>query len=149
MHVIFVCCILGVRNEVLKLEKSPAVLNVVTFWTVSSFHAQSACPSNCLAFSEVRYPACSSSTFRRVLVLRTDWTVGGRISASGDDWWWSFLIWNFRRVPKVVFFLLGDSPASELYRVIPSVLDPRKCEYLKYYSLFNLIFCKYSYILYL
>jgi hypothetical protein len=34
-----------------------------------------------------------------------------------------------------------------LYRVIPSVLDPRKSEYLKDYSLFNLIFCKY--ILYL
>jgi hypothetical protein len=33
------------------------------------------------------------------------------------------------------------------YRVIPSVLDPRKCEYLKEYSLLNLIFCKY--ILYL
>jgi hypothetical protein len=30
-----------------------------------------------------------------------------------------------------------------LYRVIPSVLDPRKCKYLKDYSLFNLIFCKY------
>jgi hypothetical protein len=34
-----------------------------------------------------------------------------------------------------------------IYRVIPSVLDPKKCEYLKEYSLFNLIFCKY--ILYL
>jgi hypothetical protein len=33
------------------------------------------------------------------------------------------------------------------YRMIPSVLEPRKCEYLKDYSLFNLIFCKY--ILYL
>jgi hypothetical protein len=35
----------------------------------------------------------------------------------------------------------------KLYRVIPSVLDPREWEYLKDYSLFNLIFCKY--ILYL
>jgi hypothetical protein len=34
-----------------------------------------------------------------------------------------------------------------IYRMIPSVLDPRKCEYLKDYSLFNLIFCKY--VLYL
>jgi hypothetical protein len=32
--------------------------------------------------------------------------------------------------------------ACVIYRVIPSVLDPRKCEYLKDYSLFNLIFCK-------
>jgi hypothetical protein len=33
-----------------------------------------------------------------------------------------------------------------LYRVIPSVLDPRKCEYLKDYSLFNLIFLNKFYI---
>jgi hypothetical protein len=47
------------------------------------------------------------------------------------------LIVAFRRIANV----------SKKYRVIPSVLDPRKCEYLKDYSLFNLIFCKY--ILYL
>jgi hypothetical protein len=34
----------------------------------------------------------------------------------------------------------------ENYRVIPSVLDPRKCEYLKDYSLFNLIFLNIFYI---
>jgi hypothetical protein len=44
----------------------------------------------------------------------------------------------------------GDTASGTreyIYRVIPSVLDPRKCEYFKDYSLFNLIFCKY--ILYL
>jgi hypothetical protein len=47
-----------------------------------------------------------------------------------------------------LFHADGQTDMTKLiYRVIPSVLDPRKCEYLKDYSLFNLIFCKY--ILYL
>jgi hypothetical protein len=46
--------------------------------------------------------------------------------------------------------LIGPNKAYALlnkYRVIPSVLDPRKSEYLKDYKFFTLIFCKY--ILYL
>jgi hypothetical protein len=50
-------------------------------------------------------------------------------------------------LPHKILLLLLCVSKSTLYRVIPSVLDPRKCEYLKDYSLFNLIFCKY--ILYL
>jgi len=36
-----------------------------------------------------------------------------------------FFISNFRRVLNVVFFLLGDSPASELY--VPTFLNTLSC----------------------
>jgi hypothetical protein len=35
----------------------------------------------------------------------------------------------------LVVFVVGITTVYHIYRIIPSVLDPRKCEYLKEYSL--------------
>jgi hypothetical protein len=129
-----------------------------------------------LKFS-INFPIIYAEFWKVSLTRRTDTFLGiiyhRHFPISKRRWFltigWDFILQVMRKLwtTKQMFFLIRQvyelsgsqylctkvhllklaSRTRRIYRVIPSVLDPGKYEYLKDYSLFNLIFCKY--ILYL